>query len=165
MTYEEIWQKIKAMSQRDRKMLAHEVSLSLNSSPEGKEAVGYIHPYYYFDAKAMHDILFYAPHSHHELDDKERKYYNALKEVMDNDKEIHIHYKRHDWLPRYINDKIETNIVKDYISHRTHGEVVKASYSISPVKDIAGERQRTMIITTGGCAEISECGYGTVINP
>jgi hypothetical protein len=44
MTYEEIWQKIKRMGQRDRKQLAYEMTLKgLN--------VGYVHPHYYFDAK------------------------------------------------------------------------------------------------------------------
>lgn len=41
MTYEEIWKKIKGMSQRERRHLAYEMPL------KGFD-VGYIHPYYYF---------------------------------------------------------------------------------------------------------------------
>lgn len=67
MTYEEIWQKIKSMSQRDRKLLAYEMTLKNFN-------VGYIHPHYYFDAKAVHDILFYPSDSQHETDDQDRKY-------------------------------------------------------------------------------------------
>ena len=67
MTYEEIWQKIKSMSQRDRKLLAYEMTLKNFN-------VGYIHPRYYFDAKAVHDILFYPSDSQHETDDQDRKY-------------------------------------------------------------------------------------------
>lgn len=60
MTYEDIWQKIKSMSQRERKQLAYEMTLKgFNAS--------YIHPHYYFDAKAVHDILFYPPNSQKEL--------------------------------------------------------------------------------------------------
>ena len=53
MTYEEIWQKVKRMRQRDRKQLAYEMTL------KGLD-VGYIHPHYYFEAKGVHTILFYS---------------------------------------------------------------------------------------------------------
>ena len=67
MTYEEIWQKVKRMRQRDRKQLASEMShKGLN--------VGYVHPHYYFDAKGVHTILFYSKGSQHEIDDKDVKY-------------------------------------------------------------------------------------------
>lgn len=147
MTYEDIWQKIKKMSLRNRKMLAYEMSLSLNSSPEGREAVGYIHPHYYIDAKSVHDILFYAPHSQLEIEDKEGKYYKALKELLEEDKEFHLRVKRHSWLPGLLNDKIEKHIIKDYISIRYKGEVRNVEYSISPSKDIAGERPHSLFIT------------------
>lgn len=76
MGYEEIWQKIKSMSQQYRKMLAYEMTLKgIN--------VGYIHPHYYFDAKNVHDILFYPKHSQHEIDDKDDIYYQALKGIME----------------------------------------------------------------------------------
>ena len=67
MTYEDIWQKVKRMRQRDRKQLAYEMTLKgLN--------VGYVHPHYYFDAKGVHTILFYPKGSQHEIDDKDGKY-------------------------------------------------------------------------------------------
>lgn len=108
MTHEEIWQKIKKMSQRDRKMLAYEMSLKGFN-------VGYVHPHYYFDAKAVHDILFYPPNSQHEIEDKDNNYYNALRGIIEDDKEIHVRVKRYVWLPRFINNWREGNIVKyDY---------------------------------------------------
>ena len=67
MEYEDIWRKVKDMSQRGRKMLAFEMTT------RGFD-VGYIHPHYYFDAKAVHDILFYPSDSQHETDDQDRKY-------------------------------------------------------------------------------------------
>ena len=108
MTYEEIWQKIKSMSQRDRKLLAYEMTLKgLN--------VGYIHPHYYFDAKAVHDILFYPSYSQREIDDKDGTYYTALKDIIENKKEIDVSIKRYVWLPRIINDWREGKIVTAYI--------------------------------------------------
>ena len=90
MTYEEIWQKIKRMGQRDRKQLAYEMTLKgLN--------VGYVHPHYYFDAKGVHTILFYPKGSQHETDDKDGTYYNTLKEIVENDEEIHVRVKRYAW--------------------------------------------------------------------
>jgi len=55
MTYEEIWQKIKQMKKWKQSMLAYEMTLK-------GFYVGYIHPHYYFDAKAIHNIIFYARH-------------------------------------------------------------------------------------------------------
>ena len=76
MTYEEIWQKIKRMSQRNRRLLAYEMTL------KGFD-IGYIHPHYYFDAKTVHDILFYPTNSQHEIEDKDGTYYNALKNIIE----------------------------------------------------------------------------------
>lgn len=92
------------MSQRNRKLLACELSLSLNSSSGGKETIGYIHPHYYFDAKTVHDILFYPLDSLHEIEDKDGTYYKALKGIIEDDTEIHVRVKRYAWLPRFIND-------------------------------------------------------------
>ena len=111
MTYEEVWQKVKNMSQRDRKQLAYEMTL------EGFH-VGYIHPHYYFDAKAVHDILFYPSNNQREVDDKGGTYYNALKNIIENDKEIHVRIKRYVWFSHFINDWREGKIVKDYICSR-----------------------------------------------
>jgi hypothetical protein len=92
MTHEEIWQKIKSMSQQDRKLLAYEMTLKGFN-------VGYIHPHYYFDAKAVHDILFYPSHSQHEVEDNDGTYYNTLKDIIENDTEIHIKFRRYSCLP------------------------------------------------------------------
>ena len=163
MTYEEIWQKIKRMSQRNLKLLACELSLSLNSSSEGKKTIGYIHPHYYFDAKAVHDILFYPSNSQHEIEDKDGTYYNALKEIVENDKEIHVRVKRFAWLPRFINDWREGKIVKEYICSRINEEYVNAWYKILPGRSLAGERSRSLFITLTGGMEITykmtECSH------
>lgn len=105
MTYEDIWQKIKAMSQRNRKMLAYETSLSISKHHDGKELVGYIHPHYYFDAKAVHDILFYPVNSQKEIDDDDGSYFKILKSIIEDDRKVHLRIKRHSWLPRFVNDR------------------------------------------------------------
>ena len=156
MTYEEIWQKIKSMSQRDRKLLAYEMTLKNFN-------VGYIHPHYYFDAKAVHDILFYPSDSQHEIDDKDGTNYNALKRIIENDEEIHARGKRFAWLPRFINDLREGEIVKEYICSRINEEYVNAWYKILPGRSLAGERSRSLFITLTGGMEITykmtECSH------
>ena len=156
MTYEEIWQKIKRMSQHNRKHLAYEMTLVGLS-------VGYIHPHYYFDAKAVHDILFYPTNSQHEVDDKNGTYYNALKRIIENDEEIHTRVKRFAWLPRFINDWREGKIVKDYICSRINEKYVNAWYKILPGKSLAGERPRSLFLTLTGGMEITykmtECSH------
>lgn len=147
MTFEEIWHKLKRMSQQNRKMLAYEMTL------KGFK-VGYIHPHYYFDAKAVHDILFYPPNSQHEIKDKDRKYYNALKEIVENDKEIHVHVNRYLWLPQFVNDWREGNAVKSYIRSRVQESYVNAYYRILPGKSLAGERPRSLFLWDGDGGEI-----------
>lgn len=139
-----------------RKQLAYEMTLKgLN--------VGYIHPHYYFDAKAVHDILFYPSNSQHEIEDKDGTYYNALKRIIENDEEIHVRVKRFAWLPRFINDWREGKIVKDYICSRINEEYVNAWYKILPGKSLAGERSRSLFITLTGGMEITykmtECSH------
>ena len=156
MTYEEIWQKIKRMGLRDRKQLTYEMTLKgLN--------VGYVHPHYYFDAKEVHDILFYPSNSQHEIEDMDGKYYNALKDIIENDKEIHIKFRCCSCLPRFINDWREGKIVQDYISSRINEEYVNAWYKILPGKSLAGERSRSLFITLTGGMEITykmtECSH------
>ena len=156
MTYEEVWQKIKCMSQRDRRLLAYEMTLK-------GFYIGYIHPHYYFDAKTVHDILFYPTNSQHEVDDKNGTYYNALKRIIENDEEIHVRVKRFAWLPRFINDWREGKIVKDYICSRINEEYVNAWYKILPGRSLAGERSRSLFITLTGGMEITykmtECSH------
>lgn len=156
MTYEEIWQKIKRMSQRNRRLLAYEMT------HRGIE-VGYIHPHYYFDAKAVHDILFYPSNSQHEIEDKNGTYYNALKEIVENDKEIHVQVKRYSGLPRIFNDWREGKIVKAYICSRVNEEYVNAWYKILPGKSLAGERPRSLFLTLSNGSEVvykmTECSH------
>lgn len=148
MTYEEVWQKVKNMSQRDRKQLAYEMTLKNFN-------VGYIHPHYYFDAKTVHDILFYPTNSQHEIEGKDGTYYKALKRIIENDEEIHVRVKRFAWLPCFINDWREGKIVKDYICSRINEEYVNAWYKILPGKSLAGERSRSLFITLTGGMEIT----------
>lgn len=156
MTYEEIWQKIKRMGQRDRKQLAYEMTLKgLN--------VGYVHPHYYFDAKAVHDILFYPSHSQHEVEDNDGTYYNTLKDIIENDTEIHIKFRRYSCLLRLINDWREGKIVKDYICSRINERYVNAWYKILPGKSLSGERPRSLFLTRSNGSEIvykmTECSH------
>lgn len=156
MTYEEIWQKIMRMSQRERKFLAYEMTLKGFN-------VGYIHPHYYFDAKAVHDIFFYPSNSQREVEDKNGTYYNALKAIIENDKEIHVRVKRYAWLPRFINDWREGKHVKDYICSRIHDEYVNAWYKILPRRSIAGERPRSLFLTLSDGGKVvykmTECSH------
>ena len=156
MTYEEIWQKIKRMGQRDRKQLAYEMTL------KGLD-VGYIHPHYYFDAKTVHDILFYPSDSQHEIEDKDGTYYNALKKIIENDNEIHVRIKRYVWLPRFINDWREGKIVKDYICSRINEKYVNAYYKVLFDKRITGERSRSLFFTLPNGSEVvykmMECSH------
>ena len=147
MTHEEIWQKIKSMSQRDRKLLAYEITLKGFN-------VGYIHPHYYFDAKAVQDILFYPSHSQHEVEDNDGTYYNTLKDIIENDTEIHIKFRRYSCLPRFINDWREGKIVKTYICSRVNEKYVNAWYKILPGKNLAGERPRTLFLTLSNGSEV-----------
>ena len=125
------------MSQRDRRLLAYEMT------HKGFN-IGYIHPHYYFDAKAVHDILFYPSNSQHEVEDNDGAYYNALKEIIENDNEIHVRIKRYVWLPRFINDWREGKIVKDYICSRINEEYVNAWYKILPGKSLVCELLHTL---------------------
>lgn len=147
MTYEEIWQRVKDMSQRNRKMLAYEMTLSGYN-------VGYIHPHYYFDAKGVHDILFYPPHSQSEIEDKDFTYYNDLKGIIENDREIHIRVKRYVWLPRFINDWREKNFASSYICSRFNGEGLNKYYMILPGEDISGGRMRILYLWDGDGGEV-----------
>ena len=156
MTHEEIWQKIKSMSQRDRKLLAYEMTLNGFN-------VGYIHPHFYFDAKAVHDILFYPSHSQHEVEHNDGTYYNTLKDIIENDTEIHIKFRRYSCLPRFINDWREGKIVKTYICSRVNEKYVNAWYKILPGKNLAGERPRTLFLTLSNGSEVvykmTECSH------
>ncbi|GJG37296.1 hypothetical protein PRLR5107_24510 [Prevotella lacticifex] len=156
MEYEDIWKKLKAMSRRDRKQLAYEMT------PKGFN-VDNIIPHYYHEAKAIHGIEFFESHAKYPLNDDDGKYYNALKEIVENDKEIHIRVKLYAWLPRFINDWREGKIVKDYICSRINEEYVNAWYKILPGRSLAGERSRSLFITLTGGMEITykmtECSH------
>lgn len=156
MTYEEVWQKIKCMSQRDRRLLAYEMTLK-------DFDIGYIHPHYYFDAKAVHDILLYPSNNQREVDDKNGTYYNALKIIIENDEEIHVQVKRYSWLPCIINDWREGKIVKEYICSRINEEYVNAWYKILPGRSLAGEHPRSLFLTLSNGSEVvykmTECSH------
>lgn len=156
MTYEEVWQKIKCMSQRDRRLLAFEMALKGFN-------IGYIHPHYYFDAKTVHDILFYPTNSQHEIEDKDGTYYNALKGIIEDDTEIHLRVKRYAWLPRIFNDWREGKIVKTYICLRVNEKYVNALYKILPGKYLAGECPRSLFLTLSNGSEVvykmTECSH------
>ena len=144
------------MDNRNRKMLACEMTLKgLN--------VGYIHPHYYFDAKTVHDILFYPLDSQHEVDDKNGTYYNVLKDIIENDTEIHIKFRRCSCLPRFINDWREGKIVKDYICSHINEKYVNAWYKILPGKNLAGECPRSLFLTLSNGSEVvykmTECSH------
>lgn len=140
MEFEEIWQKIKRMSPSERSMLASEMQ-------ENGLNVGYIHPHYYFDARAIHDILFYPPHRQHEIEDKDGKYYQNLKQIIEDDKNINVCLKRSKLFPRFVNDHRECKMVKRYICARYNGNSINALYRILPGESIAGERPRLLYIT------------------
>lgn len=127
------------MSQLERKLLAFEMNT------RGFD-VGYIHPHYYFDAKGVHTILFYPKGSQYETDDKDGTYYNTLKEIVENDKEIHVRVKRYALFPRLINDWREGEIVKSYICSRYNGVWVNRWYRILPSKSLAGEHHRSLFL-------------------
>lgn len=117
--------------------------------------IGYIHPHYYFDAKAIHDIVFYAPHKQWENEDEDGTYYNALKEIVENDKEKHIRVKRYKWLPKFINDWREGKIVKKYICSRINEEYVNAYYRILTGDSLAGEYPRSLFLTLSNGSEVA----------
>jgi len=154
--YEDIWQMIMRMSQRGRKLLAYEMSLKGFN-------VAYIHPHYYFDAKAVHDILFYPSNSQREVEDKDGTYYTALKDIIENNKEIDVSIKRYVWLPRIINDWREDKIVKAYICSRNNEKYVNAYYKVLFDKRITGERSRSLFFTLPNGSEVvyrmTECSH------
>lgn len=139
MGYEDIWQKLKAMTRNDRRQLAYEMSFKGYN-------VENIFPHYYHEAKAIHDIEFFEPHSQYPLSDDDGKYYNALKELIEDDSVVHIRFKRYGWLPRFINDWREGKVVKSYIGKRFNRDWPNKWYRIKPVRDITGERQRSLYI-------------------
>lgn len=130
-----------------RKILAYEMTLKGFN-------IGYIHPHYYFDAKAIHDIEFFEPNNQYPLNDDDGKYYNALKEIVENDKEIHIRVKRHTWLPWFINDWRKDKIVKKYICSRINEEYVNAYYRILTGGSLAGEHPRSLFLTLSNGSEV-----------
>lgn len=147
MEFDKIWQKIKRMNHREREMLADEMQLN------GLD-VGYIHPHYYYDAKDVHDILFYPPHKQHEIEDRDYKYLNALKGLMENDQNVNVCVKRLNLLPGFINDMLESRAVKGYICARYNGSFVNAWYRILPGDSLAGVRPRSLFITKSDGSEV-----------
>ena len=125
--------------------------------------VGDIHPHYYFDAKAVHDILFYPSDSQHEIEDKDGTYYNALKKIIENDEIIHLSVRRYSWLPRFVNDIHEAKIVKSYICSRLNDSFENAHYRILPGIALHGDIPRLLSIRLTNGIEITykmtECSH------
>lgn len=135
-------------------MLAYEMSLSISKHHDGKELVGYIHPHYYFDAKAVHDILFYPVNSQKETDDDDGSCFKILKSIIEDDRKVHLRIKRHSWLPRFVNDRCEKIIARSYLCARFKGEGLNKYYRILPGKDIADERMRILYLWDGDGGEV-----------
>jgi hypothetical protein len=156
MEYEDIWQKVKRMSQWERKLLAFEMTT------RGFD-VGYIHPHYYFDAKSVHSILFYPQHNQHEVNDEKNEYYCALKNIIEHDEIIHLRVRRYSWLPRFVNDIHEAKIVKSYICSRLNDRFENAHYRILPGIALSGDRLRLLSIRLADGKEITykmtECSH------
>lgn len=156
MEYEDIWKKLKAMSRRDRKQLAYEMI------PKGFN-VDNIIPHYYHEAKAIHDIEFFEPHAEYPLNDDDGKYYNAMKDILEDDSIVHIRFKRYCWLPRLINDWREGEVVKSYIGKRFTEDWPNRWYRILPGKTLAGERSRSLFIWQNEGTEVvykmTECSH------
>lgn len=108
-------------------------------------------------------MIFYPLNSQQEISDKDFTYYNTLKNIMEDDHEIHIYVKRYSWFPRFINDWREGNIVKAYIRSRVHESYVNAYYRILPGKSLAGERPRSLFLWDGDGGEMvykmTACNY------
>ncbi|MDT3387051.1 MAG: hypothetical protein LIR46_04710, partial [Bacteroidota bacterium] len=68
------------------------------------------------------------------------------REIVENDEEIHVRVKRYPWLPRFINDWREGEIVKSYIRSRYNDEWLNRWYRILPGKSLYGERQRSLFL-------------------
>jgi hypothetical protein len=99
--------------------------------------------------------VFYAPHKQWETDDEDGTYYKALKEIVENDKVIHIRVKRYVCFSKFINNWREGKIVKTYISSRVNEKYVNAWYKILLGKSLAGERPCSLFITLTGGMEIT----------
>lgn len=146
MEYDQIWMKVKRMSHRERKLLACEMRLRGFN-------VSYIHPHYYYDAKAVHDILFYAPGCQHEIQD-DAACYNALKEIVEDDRVVRVGFIRYAFLPRWVNDLRESRTVKKYISVRINKTYINARYRILMGRSLAGERPRSLFFTLNDGSEL-----------
>lgn len=153
MNHEELWQLIKGMRQWQRHQLAYGISSNGLS-------VGYIHPHYYFDARAVHDILFYPPHSQHEINGDYSVYFNALKTFIEDitsfqpSREISVCFKRYKWLPRFVNDFREGRVVRRYVCSLLQNRYVNAWYRILPGDSLAGDRPRSLFITLNDGSEV-----------
>lgn len=147
MDYNQIWMKIKNMSCRERKLLACEMRLRGFN-------VGYIHPHYYYDAKAVHDILFYAPGCQHEIQDDDAAYYNALKEIVEDDRVVRVCFRRNVLLPRWVNDFRESKVVRKYISVRMNKAYINARYRILNGRSLACERPRSLFFMLDDGSEV-----------
>lgn len=139
--------KVKSMSHRERKLLACEMRLRGFN-------VSYIHPHYYYDAKAVHDILFYPPGCQHEIQDDDAACYNALKEIVEDDHVLRVCFRRYVLLPRWVNDFRESKVVRKYISVRMNKACINAIYRILIGRSFDGECPRSLFLTLDDGSEV-----------
>lgn len=139
MKDEEIWRKIKSMTKKDLKQLAYEIKLrGLN--------VEFINHNCSEEAKSIQRIEFFKPHDQYSINENNSKYFKVLKEILDNDNIIHIFLKRYNWLPRFVNDWREGEVVKSYIGKRFKEDWPNRWYRILSGKTIAGKRPRSLFL-------------------
>lgn len=74
--------------------------------------------------------------------------------ILKDDQNLEISFKRSKFLPRIIDDLREERIVKAYIRTRFNGEIVNVWYRILSSDSLAGERPRSLFITTAGGHEV-----------
>ena len=82
---------------------------------------------------------------------------NTLMEgenILEDDQNLEISFKRSKFLPRFIDDLREERTVKAYFRARFNGEIINIWYRILPGDSLAGERPRSLFITTTGGHEV-----------
>lgn len=154
MTYEEIWNRLRSMNFEQRDALIYEMRLCGLS-------LGTIRPFRYPQEKWAHFVDFYAEDESLIEDDK--KYYDALQAIMEDDSVVHIPFKRYAWLPRFVNDRREAKLVESVICSRVNQEYINHWYRILPGDTLAGNRPRSLFLTMKDGSEVvykmTECSH------
>lgn len=74
--------------------------------------------------------------------------------ILKDDQNLEISFKRSKFLPRFIDDLREERVVKADICTRFNGEIVNVWYRILSGDSLSGERPRSLFITTIGGHEV-----------